>query len=612
MCGIVGCIQKKEPVLNLLIEGLQRLEYRGYDSAGVATIEKGELFMRKSEGKIANLKELLKEVKSTATLGIAHTRWATHGRPTQINAHPQTGAHQEIALVHNGIIENFQELKKMLVKKGLSFRSETDTEVLAQLIELEYQHGKIPLEEAVRLSLKKAKGAYAIGVIAKREPDKLVGARLGSPLVLGIGEKSHYLASDVAAILKYTNKVIYPNDGEIIVLKEGSYQIFNLDKKPVKHPVHTIEWSYDEVAKNGYEKFMLKEIHEQPKVIRQILKRRITNEEQIHFEELKIAANWLKKVDRICIVSCGTAYHAGYYLKYFIEHHTPLPVDIDVASEFRYRNPKLKKSTLVMTISQSGETADTLASLRLAQKMGCHVLSIVNVMGSTMDRESDGVIYTHAGPEIGVASTKAYTAQMTCGVLFALYLAQLQQTLSFEKIKSILDELETLPKKMETILNQEKKISQLAAKYAHAESALYLGRGFYFPSALEGALKNKEISYMHAEGHAAGEMKHGPIALIDEKLPVFCICPKGGAYEKMISNIKEVEARKGIIISIATEGDEAIKSISTETIFIPETNEDVSSILVAVPLQLLAFYIAEAKGCDIDQPRNLAKSVTVE
>ncbi len=612
MCGIVGCIQKKEPVLDLLIEGLQRLEYRGYDSAGVATLERGELFMRKSEGKIANLKELLKGIKSTATLGIAHTRWATHGRPTQTNAHPHTGAHQEIALVHNGIIENFQELKEALIKKGIPFRSETDTEVLAQLIELEYQKGKIPLEEAVRLSLKKAKGAYAIGVISKREPNKLVGARLGSPLIVGIGEKAHYLASDVAAILKYTNKVIYPNDGEIIVLKEDSYHIFDLNKKPVKHSVKTIDWSYDEVAKNGYEKFMLKEIHEQPKVIRQILKRRIVGEGKIYFEELKIDSNWLKKVDRICLVSCGTAYHAGYYFKYFIERHTSLPVDIDVASEFRYRNPKLKKNTLVMTISQSGETADTLASLRLAQKMGCRVLSIVNVMGSTIDRESDGVIYSHAGPEIGVASTKAYTAQMTCSVLFALYLAQLQQEIPQAKIKSILKELETLPKKMETILSHEKKISQIASKYARAESALYLGRGFHFPSALEGALKNKEISYMHAEGHAAGEMKHGPIALIDEKLPVFCICPKGEAYEKMLSNIKEVEARKGIIISIATEGDEAIKSISTETIFIPEIKEDLSSILVAVPLQLLAFYIAEAKGCDIDQPRNLAKSVTVE
>lgn len=612
MCGIVGCIQNKKPVLDILIEGLERLEYRGYDSAGVAIIESEGLFLEKEEGKLVKLKDQLSKENSTGSIGIGHTRWATHGRPSQANAHPHTDTHQEIAVVHNGIIENFQELKDELVKKGHNFRSQTDTEVLAHLIQQESQEGKIPLEEAVRRSLKKAKGAYALGVISKKEPDKLIGARLGSPLILGIGKGVHYLASDVPAIIKYTNKVIYPNDGELIVLTNSSYQIFDLDKKPIKHKVHTVEWSYDQVAKNGYEKFMLKEINEQPGVLSQTLKRCNPNQEEIVFKELKIKESTLKQVDRIAIVSCGTAYHAGYYLKYFIEHHTEIPVDIDVASEFRYRRPKLSKKTLVITISQSGETADTLASLRLAKSLGSKVLSIVNVMGSTIDRESDGVIYTHAGPEIGVASTKAYTAQITSGLLFVLYLARLRNAIDSKQFSAILKELKTVPKKMETILHQEEKISQIAARYAQAESALYLGRGFHFPSALEGALKNKEISYMHAEGHAAGEMKHGPIALIDEKLPVFCICPKGEAYEKMVSNIKEVEARKGLIISILTKGDKTLKAISKETIFIPEIREDLSSILVAVPLQLLAFYIAEAKGCDIDQPRNLAKSVTVE
>lgn len=613
MCGIVGCVGKNIPVVDILIEGLERLEYRGYDSAGIATVQDGKLVVAKHEGKISSLKSnFRKRFNSSSYLGLGHTRWATHGRPSQENAHPHTDCQQEIAVVHNGIIENYQSLKSALTKKGHRFQSETDTEIIAHLIEEESKGGKVPLEEAVRQSLKKAKGAYALGVISNKEPQKLIAARLGSPLILGVSQGTYFIASDVPAILKHTNKVIYPEDGELLVLTPESYQITDLNKKKVHHKVHSIEWSYDQVTKNGYEKFMLKEIHEQPEIIENILKRRVPKKNTIEFEELKISDAILKKINRVFIVSCGTAYHAGLYLKYFMEHYTPIPVEIDIASEFRYRQPKIGKNVLMIAISQSGETADTLASLRLAKKKGCQILSICNVMGSTIDRESHGVIYTHAGPEIGVASTKAYTAQMVCGILFTLYLGKLKGEIAPPTRAHILNQLQTIPKKCELLLKQGKLYSEIAKEYANAESALYLGRSFNFPSALEGALKNKEISYMHAEGHAAGEMKHGPIALIDENFPVFCICPKGDSYEKMMSNIKEVEARKGKIISIATVGDKEISSISKHTIFIPEIDEDLSPILAALPLQLLAYTIAEVKGCDIDQPRNLAKSVTVE
>jgi len=611
MCGIVGCIGKELPISNILIEGLERLEYRGYDSAGIATLQNGNLVIDKKEGKLAKLKGHLGKKKISGNVGLGHTRWATHGRPSEENAHPHTDCQQEIAVVHNGIIENFQLLKSELIEKGHQFKSDTDTEILAHLIEEEGKLG-IPLEEAVRRALKKAKGAYALGVISKKEPEKLVAARLGSPLIVGIGKGVHFIASDVPAILKYTDKVIYPNDGELLVLTADSYKVTDLDKKPITHKVHTIEWSADQVAKDGYEKFMLKEIHEQPLVIENILKRRIDEKEKISFEELKIPDSILKKIDRIFIVSCGTAFHAGFYLKYFLEYYTPIPVEIDIASEFRYRKPKLTKNVLVLTISQSGETADTLASLRLAKSQGCQILSICNVMGSTIDRESHGVIYTHAGPEIGVASTKAYTAQMVCGILLALYLGALRKELSPSTISELISQLRTLPAKLTEILNEEKQYREIAKKHAKATSALYLGRGFNYPGALEGALKNKEISYMHAEGHAAGEMKHGPIALIDEHLPVFCICPNGDIYAKMMSNIKEVEARKGKIIAIVTEGNEEIKAITKDVLNIPSISEPLSPVLVAVPLQLFAYFIAEAKGCDIDQPRNLAKSVTVE
>lgn len=612
MCGIVGYIGKEIPVSDFLFEGLEKLEYRGYDSAGIAVSQNGALVIEKREGKLSRLKKHLNGRKFTGSIGLGHTRWATHGRPSETNAHPHTDASKKIAVVHNGIIENYQALKSELIQKGDRFASETDTEVIAHLIADERKNGSVPLEEAVRRSLKRARGAYALGVISSDEPGKLVAARLGSPLILGIGKGAFYIASDVPAILKYTDKVIYPNDGEMIVLTQGDYKIVDLENRPVKHKIHTIEWSVDQVAKNGYEKFMLKEIHEQPQVIDAILKRRVNEKNKISFEELKISEKYLKQVKRIVIVSCGTAFHAGFYIKYFIEHLTALPVEIDLASEFRYHHPKISKEVLVVTISQSGETADSLACLRMAKEKGCKVLSLVNVLGSTIDRESDGVIYTHAGPEIGVASTKAYTAQMASGILFSLYFALLRDETDSGNAGQILNDLKKIPAHMKSLFDREQDLASLAKKYAFAQSALYLGRGFNYPSALEGALKNKEISYMHAEGYAAGEMKHGPIALIDEKFPVFCICPQGDAYEKMMSNVKEVEARKGMIIAIATEGDEGIGSIARDIIFIPDTREILTPLLVAIPLQLLAYYIAESKGCDIDQPRNLAKSVTVE
>jgi len=613
MCGIVGYVGKKTNVLHLLIEDLQKLEYRGYDSAGIATLNEGHLFVEKHPGKIAILKEELKHKQiKESTVGIAHTRWATHGRPTQANAHPHVDCHQNIAVVHNGIIENFNNLKSLLIKKGHRFSSQTDTEVLAHLIEEELKGGRVVLEDAVCRALKKARGAYAIGVLSRWEPEKLVAARLGSPLIVGIGEKAHYIASDIPAISKHTSKVIYPKDGELITLTPTHWHITTLNKKPTQHKIHKVDWSYKDVAKDGYEKFMLKEIHEQPTVIEGILQRRLLSKGEICFEEMSLSAAFFKEVKRIFIVACGTAYHAAFFLKYFIEHLSAIPVEVDIGSELRYRRPKISKHVLVLTISQSGETADTLASLRAAKQKGCRVVSLCNVMGSTIERESDAVIYTHAGPEIGVASTKAYTAQMLTGILFALWLSQTRKEIPRQTLRKMISQLRSIPKKMKWVLKQEKECARIASKIAKAESALYLGRSFNYPSALEGALKNKEISYMHAEGTAAGEMKHGPIALIDSSFPVICICPKGESYEKMISNMKEVEARQGRIIAIATQGDTAVKNIAEEVLFIPQIQEELSPLLVALLLQLLAYTIAQAKGCDIDQPRNLAKSVTVE
>lgn len=612
MCGIIGYIGNR-PAQPILLNGLKRLEYRGYDSAGVCTFlpHKNTLSIRKLPGKVRHLEELLLKKPLSGTLGISHTRWATHGKPNQANAHPHLDCKGEIAVVHNGIIENYETLKKQLLKEGHIFRSQTDTEVIVHLVE-KFSHGA-GLEEAVRKALKLLTGSFAIAAISKLEPDKLIGARAGSPLIVGLGKEENFLASDVPAILDSTKDAIYLDENEIAVLTKDSVSITGLDgRRKNKKPVR-VNWDIAQAQKSGYKHFMLKEINEQPGIIEHLLEMRLKNgQAKIVFEEQKIPEEKLKAIKNISIVACGTAYHAGLVGKYILESVCSLPVAIDVSSEFRYRNLLIDSDTLVIAISQSGETADTLAGVREAKRLGANVLSVCNVLGSTLTRESDGIIYTHAGPEIGVASTKAYTAQLTVFYLLAFYLAALKNTLSAPKLHKYIEELQKIPKLQEEVLKQQGDIARLARRHAHFGSFLYLGRNINFPSALEGALKLKEISYIPAEGYAAGEMKHGPIALIDEYRAVVCIAPESKIYEKMISNIQEIRSRHGRIIAIATEKDEKIKALAGEAIYIPKTDELFSPLLVALPLQLLAYHIAVKRGCDVDQPRNLAKSVTVE
>jgi glucosamine--fructose-6-phosphate aminotransferase (isomerizing) len=612
MCGIVGYIGERtaQPIL---LNGLRRLEYRGYDSSGMALIlsNKKTISIRKSSGKISALEKLLKKKPLSGSVGIAHTRWATHGAPTQHNAHPHDDCNGEVVVVHNGIIENYESLKNNLIKEGHSFKSQTDTEVIVHLIEKFYKD--IPLEEAVRKSIKLLVGSYAIGVISSREPDKLVGVRSGSPLVVGLGKTENFLASDVPAILEFTKEIIFLDEDEIAVLYKDKYQILNASGKSLLKKVNRITWDIAQAQKQGYKHFMLKEINEQPKIISSLLRARIQEEtNDIIFEEQRIPQEKLKGINRIVIVACGTAYHAGMVGKYIIESVCSLPVFVDVSSEFRYRSLLINQDTLVVAISQSGETADTLAGIREARKRGAVVLSICNVLGSSMTRESDGIIYTHAGPEIGVASTKAYTAQLTALYLFAFYLTEIRGILSSAKISKYLGYLKEVPSKQEIILKGQNKIAGLARRHSHFGSFLYLGRNINFPTALEGALKLKEISYIPAEGYAAGEMKHGPIALIDEYRAVVCISVCSRVYDKMFSNIQEIHSRHGRIIAVATEGDQNIRELTKEVIYIPTIDELFSPLLTVLPLQLLAYHIATRRGCDVDQPRNLAKSVTVE
>jgi len=612
MCGIVGYIGERsaQPVL---LNGLKRLEYRGYDSSGMALIHsnKKTISIRKSSGKISALEKLLKKKPLSGSVGIAHTRWATHGAPTQHNAHPHDDCNGEIVVVHNGIIENYESIKNNLIKEGHSFKSQTDTEVIVHLIEKFYKD--ISLEEAVRKSIKLLAGSYAIGVLSSREPGKLVGVRSGSPLVVGLGKTENFLASDVPAILEFTKEIIFLDEDEIAVLYKDKYQILNANGKPVVKKTNRITWDIAQAQKQGYKHFMLKEINEQPKITSSLLRARIREEtSNIIFEEQRIPQEKLKSINRIAIVACGTAYHAGLVGKYIIESICSLPVVVDVSSEFRYRSLLIDQDTLVIAISQSGETADTLAGIREARKRGAAVLSICNVLGSTMTRESDGVIYTHAGPEIGVASTKAYTAQLTALYLIAFYLTEIRGILSSAKISKYLGCLKEIPRKQEIILKGQNKIASLARRHSHFGSFLYLGRNINFPTALEGALKLKEISYIPAEGYAAGEMKHGPIALIDEYRAVVCIAVESKVYDKMFSNIQEIHSRHGKIIAVATEGDQNIRELTEEVIDIPAIDELFSPLLTVLPLQLLAYHIAVKRGCDVDQPRNLAKSVTVE
>ncbi|MBU3959015.1 MAG: glutamine--fructose-6-phosphate transaminase (isomerizing) [Candidatus Omnitrophica bacterium] len=613
MCGIIGYIGKKDAQA-ILFNGLRRLEYRGYDSSGMCVLlgDKKVLSLRKLPGKIKDLEHLLRKKPLVGTRGIAHCRWATHGAPNQVNAHPHLDCKGEIALVHNGIIENYADIKAELIKEGHQFSSQTDTEVIVHLIE---KFSRVSsLEGALRKALSKMQGSYAIAVMSKREPDKIIGARSGSPLVVGVGQHENFLASDIPAILDVTKDVVFLEDNEIVVLTEEEIRITNLAGQPIQRQSTRITWNTSQAEKQGWPHFMLKEINEQPMVLEGIFSQRIREETgDIVFEELQIPATTLAAIDNIIIIACGTAFHAGLCGKYILEELCKIPVSVDLSSEFRYRDPLVNKNTLVIVISQSGETADTLAAVREAKKKGARVLAICNVLGASLTRDSDGVIYTHAGPEIGVASTKAYTAQLAVLYLLALYLADIYKIIGPEKKAKLINTLKTLPREQEKILKDYRSIKLVARRHSHFGSFLFLGRNINYPLALEGALKLKEISYIPAEGYAAGEMKHGPIALIDEYRAVVCIVLSASrVYEKMISNIEEIRSRRGKIIAIASVGDEKIKELTREVIYIPKIDEFFSPLIVALPLQLLAYHIALKRGCDVDQPRNLAKSVTVE
>ena len=609
MCGIIGYVGKKE-ASPILIEGLKRLEYRGYDSAGFCTISNNRSIIEKDIGKIHEVEAKVNFSNLKGTIGLGHCRWSTHGGVTKENAHPHTDCRELISVVHNGIIENFSELKKMLMSKGHVFRSATDTEVIAHLIEENY-NGDI--EEATRKALKHIDGSYALGVLCADEPDKIIAARNESPLIIGLGQGENFIASDVPAILKYTNKIIYLDNGEIAVLEKDNFKVKTIDGIIVNKNVQKIEWSSELAEKSGYEHFMLKEIHEQPRIIAETLNGRAENGSANIGEELKFSGEELKKINRIIIVACGTSWHSALVGEFMLEELAKIPVEVEYASEFRYRNPIINDGTLVIAISQSGETADTLAAIREAKKRGAKVLSIVNAKGSSIDRESDSALYTYAGPEIGVASTKAFSAQLVVLYLFTLFMSNIKKSLNEEKISELLGKLRKLPLQMEALLNNDKEIKKIAGLYKDKHNALFLGRGVNFPIALEGALKLKEVSYIHAEGYPAAEMKHGPIALIDKNMPVVTIATKDVyTYKKVLGNIHEVKARNGIIIAIATEGDEEVAKIADYVVYIPKTLYILSSILTAIPLQLLAYYVAVDRNLDPDKPRNLSKSVVVE
>lgn len=608
MCGIIGYVGKNK-TKNVLLEGLKRLEYRGYDSAGIALLCGDELFTEKSVGKIVNLEEKTKDKDLICDLGIAHTRWATHGEPTEKNAHPHLSCNGDIAIVHNGIIENYTILREHLKEKGHKFRSETDSEVLAHLIEDNY---KGDLREAVQSSLKKVEGTFGLVAISKKEPDKLVAARSGSPLILGVGDGENFIASDVSAILGHTKQVVYINDGEVVVLTNKNFEITDIDNNKIDGEVKEVEWSLEESQKGGHSHYMIKEILEQPEVVRNATRGRLLLEEgSVKLGGLETVEEGLRKIEKIIIVACGTARYAGLIGEYMLEEYAEIPTEVEFASEFRYRKPVLDENTAVIAISQSGETADTLAAIREAKRKGALTLGIVNAVGSTIARETDAGVYNHAGPEIAVASTKAFVSQLTVLTLFTVMLGR-QRRMSLVTGKRIVEELELLPKKIDEILNSKNKIKIIAEKYADFPNFMYLGRKYCFPVAEEGALKLKEISYIHAEGFAAGEMKHGSIALIDENFPAFFIAPKDSVYEKNISNIEEVRARKGKIIALTTEGNKEIEKVADDVIYIPKTLEILTPILAVAPLQLFAYYVSSKKGLDVDKPRNLAKSVTVE
>ncbi|GAB5466548.1 MAG: glutamine--fructose-6-phosphate transaminase (isomerizing) [Candidatus Kapaibacteriales bacterium] len=610
MCGIIGYIGKRQ-ASRILVEGLKRLEYRGYDSAGVALYESGRINVLKQPGKVEALDRLIPHNMIESNIGIAHTRWATHGYPNYQNAHPHVDNSGEISIVHNGIIENYKAIKKKLLNEGYSFETETDTEVLVVFIGHLYKKLK-DLEKAVQVALSEVNGTFGIAVISSYEPEKIIAARQGSPMILGVGSDEFVVASDIAAIIAHTDRVVYLEDNEMVVVTPNGYTTKTIDNVPTSPEVETIQYDIEQIEKGGYEHFMLKEIHEQPDTIANAMRGRIMMESgNVKLGGLQSVQEKLRKANRIIFTACGTSWHAALIGKYLLESLAQIPVEVEYASEFRYRNPVIREDDVVFAISQSGETLDTLAAIKEARQKGATVLGLVNVVGSTIARETEAGIYIHAGPEIGVASTKAFTSQVTVLVLLAVYLGRMKR-LSQADGRAILGELQELPSKVAKLLDDTKNIERIAEKYKDAKNALYLGRGYNFPLALEGALKLKEISYIHAEGYPAAEMKHGPIALIDEEMPVVFIATKDPIYDKVLSNIEEVKARKGKVIAIATEGDDQIEELADHVIYVEDTLPELVPILAAIPLQLLSYYIALALDCNVDQPRNLAKSVTVE
>jgi glucosamine--fructose-6-phosphate aminotransferase (isomerizing) len=612
MCGIVGYTGSRQ-AYPVILKGLKRLEYRGYDSSGVALLKDGELNVYKKKGKVAELEESMIGNNIDAQIGIGHTRWATHGEPSDRNAHPHSSASGKLAMIHNGIIENYALIKQELINKGYSFKSDTDTEVLLNFIEDIQQNNNSTLEEAVRIALKRVTGAYCILLIEQDNPDTIIAARKGSPLVIGIGKGEHFLASDASPIIEYTKEVVYVNDYELAIVKPDELILKNLGNEKITPYITKLDMELAAIEKGGYDHFMIKEIFEQPRTIFDCLRGRLDAKEGvIRMSGIDLNINQLINANRIMILACGTSWHAGLIAEYIIEELCRIPVEVEYASEFRYRNPIVNKGDVIIAISQSGETADTLVALEKAKENGAFIFGVVNAVGSSIARISNAGAYTHAGPEIGVASTKAFTGQLAVLMMMALNMAKHKGTISDERYSSLLLELEEVPEKVNAILKNAEDIKKIAEKYKDASDFLFLGRGYNFPVALEGALKLKEISYIHAEGYPAAEMKHGPIALVDENLPVVFIATKDMYHEKIVSNMQEIKARKGKIISIVTEGDTVSPGLSNDYFAIPPADELIAPILTVIPLQLLSYYVGTAKGIDVDKPRNLAKSVTVE
>lgn len=611
MCGIIGYIGDKN-AYPVLINGLKRLEYRGYDSAGISLLN-GGIRMYKKKGKVSDLENHVADKDISGNIGIGHTRWATHGEPSDVNAHPHSSMNGHFVVIHNGIIENYAALKQKLIDREYTFASETDTEVLANLIEYIYLKGKVSAEIAVRLALTKVVGAYGLVILCRDEPDKLIAARKGSPLVVGIGENEYFLASDATPIVEYTKSVIYLNNDDVAIIRKDELVLKTISNATLVPKVQELSLDIGAIEKNGFAHFMLKEIFEQPRSIQDTFRGRIREGlDDLHLGGLYDVMPRLIDARRIIIIGCGTSWHAGLVGEYLFEDLARLPVEVEYASEFRYRNPLIDRDDVVIAISQSGETADTLAAIHLAKEAGALVLGICNVVGSSIPRETDAGVYTHAGPEIGVASTKAFTAQVTVLAMMALQIGHKRGHVSDQEFHRLIDELNQIPSKLERTLANNDRYREIAGRYKDAENFLYLGRGYFFPVALEGALKLKEISYIHAEGYPAAEMKHGPIALIDENMPVVVIAVKDKSYDKIVSNIQEVKARNGIVIALVSEGDTIISDMADHFLEIPHADEKLAALLAVVPLQLLSYHIAVMRGCDVDQPRNLAKSVTVE